>query len=1155
MATKLFAKKEVKLSTNPLLILIAVLCAIPLGLLIRKFTQFPPDSINYRIFHEVNVVLSTVGRLYLNLLEMVIYPIVLSAIISSLTGLIKSKHLGTFIRRFVYIYITFFIMFSLTGVLSGIFLNVGKGIEGENLQKIGEIIQKEKELEVSLASSMAISEDNNTLLQFLMNLFPRNLFSALVNDTKFQVVLASILLGIAIGFLEGKQRDYTVDLFTSIMAAFQEITRWALYLLPLGIFCLLSTQLTTVGTGILLAMAKFIVIFSLTALILLTLNTIIIWKRSKKKLGYVIKALMEPVLVALLSRNSFATLPIAVDTLSKKLGFFEKTSRLILPFGITIGRFGNILYFAMAAVFAQHLYGLDFTVYRIAVIIISSILAGIASAGTTGPAAVGVLAFVLMPLGIPTEVIIAIFIAIDILADPIRTLLIVHTNIATSTLIIEATPTEGDRRLDKKRIKPLITLRASVVVVIIASIALSGLTTFIVAYNGSKRSVYYIAENMMNEMSSAIADKTTNYMRSAESIIKELKYMLENDNFNLNDEAIFLQLLRELLAINDEIGSIYIGRTDGSFAMVKRMLDGSISYRIIKRSGGTVSIDWIHDNEANSTYFPDEILPIDEGYDPRSRGWYNMAVDKDELIWQDVYVFASDRIPGITCAIPVYSDTGLTGVLGVDIGVAEFSFFLGDLDLSETGEAVLLNNKDDLIAVSSDKSAATDKFDKFIRSNQTNDKLELIPAAKSDDPLINGSYLTYQKTKNILQLPVFHVDGKAYTTFYKNFSPNDYFNWSIGIVIPELILMAQVNRNNIIVLTLGSFFIFLSLLIGLRFSKSISRPLKLLSSEMEKVQAFSLNDIEEVPSVIREVNEMNHSFTNMVTGLRSFNKYVPSNLVSKLMTLGKEAVIGGEKRVLTLFFSDIRNFTTICEQFDHVHLVRELEKYLNVMSKAIIHSSGTVDKYMGDGIMAFWGAPDEVKDHALRACYTALDCQTKLREISQIAPNSLFAKFYTRIGINTGEVIVGNMGSDERLDYTVIGDPANLASRLEALNKVYGTHIIISESTYNLVKNQVAVRLLDKVAVKGKNEGIKIYELISKTDEISRTGEQFIKGADYGASLYFNKEWKKAASVYTKLLQMKSGDIPSRTMLDRCQEYLKNPPPDEWDGVYVFHNK
>ena len=1154
MGENLFTKKEIKLSTNPLLILIAILCAIPLGILIRKFAQFPPDSINYRIFYNVDILLTTMGSLYLNILKMVISPIIFTSIVTSLTGLVQSKYIGIFIRKFVLIYIAFFIVFSLTGVLSGIVFSVGKGINSDNLQRIGEIIQKEKEIEVFLTSSAEI-EKGSDFFRFLLNFFSRNIFTSLVNDMRFQVVFSSILLGVAIASLDGKQRDYTVSFFTSVMHALQEITRWVLCLLPLGVFCLLSTQLAIMETGILFAMIKFIIVFFVTALILLALNTIIIWKRSKKKLGYVINSLMNPVIVALLSGSSYVALPVAVDTLSRKLGFFEKTSRLLLPLGITIGRFGSILYFAIVAVYAQHLYDQDFTMYRIGIIIISSILAGIASTGTTGPAAVGVLAFVLIPSGIPPEIIISIFIAIDVLADPIRNLLIVHTNIAASSLVIETTSTRGDRRLGLKGIKPLITLRASVVVLIVASIVLSGLTTFIVAYKGSKRSVYYIAENMMDEMSSAIADKTTGYMHGAESIIKELKYMLVNDNFNLDDEAVFLQLLREILVINEEIGSIYLGRPDGSFTMVKRMLDGSISYRVIKRTRETVSIDWIHDNDANTVYFSDEILPIDQGYDPRSRSWYNLAIDKDELVWQDVYVFSSDHIPGITCAIPAYKDNELIGVLGVDIGVAEFSFFLGDLDLSEAGEAVLLNNKDDLIAVSSDRSTNLDRFDRFIKSNQDNDKLELIPAAKSENPLIRDSYLTYQTTKNVQQLPVFHTNGKTYATFYKNFSPNDYFNWSIGIIIPELSLMAQVNRNNIIVITLGSFFMILSLLIGLKFSKSISKPLRLLSSEMEKVQAFSLNDIEEVPSVIQEVNEMNHSFANMVTGLRSFNKYVPSNLVSKLISLGKEAVIGGEKKVLTLFFSDIRNFTTICEKFDHVHLVKELEKYLSIMSKNIIHSSGTVDKYMGDGIMAFWGAPDEVKDHALQACYTALDCQTRLREISQDAPTGLFAQFYTRIGINTGEVIVGNMGSDERLDYTVIGDPANLASRLEGLNKVYGTHIIISESTYDYVKNQVEVRLLDRVAVKGKHQGVRIYELISRKGEIDKTGEQFIQESDYGASLYFNKEWEKAASVYTKLLQMKSGDVLSRTMLTRCQEYLENPPPDEWDGVYVLHTK
>ncbi len=1152
----LLDKDSFSFLTNPIFLIISITGAVPLGLLIRKFTQVASDSSLYNVFNGINLVLFSVGGLYLSLLEMVIYPIVLSAIISSLAGVMKSKYLGQFILRFILVFMGFYFIFSIAGVISGTLFNVGGGFSNEKLQVIGEIVEKaSEELEVSLAVPIEHTRSSNFFL-FLINMFPKNIFTALVNDIKIQVVVFAIMFGIAVGMIQGKTGGYIIQLFSNTLDVFREITNWILYILPIGIFCLLANQIATAGTGMLLAMTRFILVFFSVALFLIIFNTLIIWKRSRKRFTYVCKALLDPIVVSLASRNSFATLPVAVKAMDKRLNFFEKTSSLLLPFGTAIGRFGNILYFSLAAVFVAQLYGLELVLGQFIIITISSILAGIATAGASGAATIGVLAFVLVPLRLPAEAIITVFIAIDVLVDPIRTLLIVHTNMAATSLIAEPRAAEGDRRLTAGRIKPLISLRASVVVLIIASIALSGVTTFVAAYQGSKRSVYYIAENMVQEMTNAVADKTTSYMKSAEAIAQELKYLLEEDDFNLDNEEKFLQLLREILQINDEIGSVYLGTTEGSYAMTKRMLDGSYSYRVIERSDENVAINWTHENSANAKFFKDEILPVDEGYDPRSRGWYKLALDKNELIWEDVYVFSSDRIPGVTCAIPVYKENDeLIGVLGVDIGIAEFSFFLGDLSLSKTGEAVLLNNKDEIIAVGTDKSEGMDVLEKFISRNPNIDKLELILAEESEDKVIRESYLAYQHFRGTQQLPVFTVNGEKYISFYNRFAPNDYFKWSIGIVIPEKILMAQVNRNNVIVITLASLFIVISLLFGLSFSKSISKPLYKLSQEMEKVRAFSLDDIEDVSSVIKEVNEMHHSFINMVTGLRSFNKYVPSNLVSKLIGLGKEAVIGGEKRTLTLFFSDIKDFTSISEQLDPELLVEGLEKYLSIMSRTIIKNSGTVDKYMGDGIMAFWGAPDEVKDHAVLACYTALECQAVLKDIARKNPESILANSLTRIGINTGEVIVGNMGSEERLDYTVIGDSANLASRLESLNKIYGTSIIISESTYNAVREHVEVRLLDKVAVKGKNKGIRIHELVSRRGELDRNKEKFLRAANYGIALYFNREWGKASSVFLRLLQHSRNDIPARIMLKRCQGFLKNPPPENWDGVSILHRK
>ena len=1086
---------------------------------------------------------------------MTVFPIVLSAIIASLAGLMKSKHFSQLILRFVFVFVIFYLLSSLAGILAGTVFNPGEGMSYEAQEILGQTVNKESdEIEVTLsAPTEKVLE--KSILNFLADIVPDNIFKALAEDKKIQVVLFAILLGIAVGLLQGRMGVYLTDISKGVMEAFHVIMDWLLYLLPLGIISLLATQIAGIGLEILLVMGRFILTFFSAGFILIIINTVIIWKRSNERFFYVLKALIDPIVISLVTRNSFATLPTAIDTMDKKLKFYQSTSKLIIPFGTTVGRFGNILYFSLSAVFVAQLYGLELGSKQYVMIVIGSIFAGIATAGATGPATISVLSLLLVPLGLPIQAMLTVFIAIDAIIDPMRTLLIVHTNMAATSLVAERVP-EGDRRVSGEKLRPLITLRGSIVLLISFSIILTGIITFSVAYRGSKSSAYYLAENIMQEITSAVSDKTINYMQSSERTIKEIKYLIEQDELDYTDMNAFLPFLRETLEINKEIGAIYIGTPDGNFSMTKKMRDESYSHRVIRRSGGEVTIDWRHENESNNLQFKDSVSPSDEGYDPRKRGWYKSAMEKKDLIWEDVYVFASDRIPGISCAIPVLREDGdLIGVLGIDIGVVEFSYFLGDIELSEIKKAVLLNHKDEIIAISTKKGDAADVVDQILSTDQSIGELNLVLAENSKDTLIKSSYFAYQATKGFKKLPVFNDEGHKFLTFYRKFAPNDHFKWSIGVVIPERSIMERVNRNNIIVLVVSCFFMALSLILGIRFSRSISRPLSLLSKEMEKVQRFTLDDIGEVQSFVKEVNEMNHSFHNMITGLRSFKKYVPSTLVEKLFRLGKEAVIGGEKRNLTLFFSDIRNFTSLSEKIDPEQLVDELVRYLSLLSGEIIGNSGTVDKYMGDGIMAFWGAPDEIENHAALACYSALECQKVLKSIAKTEPRSILANFFTRIGIHTGEVIVGNMGSTERLDYTVIGDTANLASRLEGLNKVYGTDIIISESTYKETRRLVTARLLDKVAVKGKNKGIHIYELVGTNKELNTAKADFVKTANGAANLYFRREWKQAHDVFAKILQVSPNDVPSRILLERCKDYLQTPPPDDWNGVHVFDKK
>lgn len=286
-----------------------------------------------------------------------------------------------------------------------------------------------------------------------------------------------------------------------------------------------------------------------------------------------------------------------------------------------------------------------------------------------------------------------------------------------------------------------------------------------------------------------------------------------------------------------------------------------------------------------------------------------------------------------------------------------------------------------------------------------------------------------------------------------------------------------------------------------------------------------------------------------------FSHYVSNAVVNELISNPEKLKLGGEKKTLTVLFSDIANFTTFAEKKQPEELVSFINQFLNEMSEIIIANDGTLDKYLGDAVMAFWGAPIEVPDHAYKACLTALQMQTRLAQLREIWTNKTESSIHIRIGINSGEVIVGNIGGEKRFDYTVLGDNVNLASRLEGANKEYGTSIMISESTYELVKDKFLVRYLDVVRVKGKTKPTAVYELISVKGD--KKAEEAIENMDFyfqGIELYKHRSFD-AAFDYFKRSYEKLKDYPSKVYMNRCEFYLSNPPDENWDGVFELKSK
>ncbi len=289
----------------------------------------------------------------------------------------------------------------------------------------------------------------------------------------------------------------------------------------------------------------------------------------------------------------------------------------------------------------------------------------------------------------------------------------------------------------------------------------------------------------------------------------------------------------------------------------------------------------------------------------------------------------------------------------------------------------------------------------------------------------------------------------------------------------------------------------------------------------------------------------------------AFGQYVSYPVIQQLIADPSYMKLGGEKKNMTAIFTDVKGFSSISEQLTAEELVELLNEYLTIMSNIIMDEKGTIDKYEGDAIIAFFNAPVPVEDHAIRACRSAL-LMKKAEERANPdwlergkSPSALF----TRIGINTGEMVVGNMGTTKKKNYTIMGNHVNLAARLEGVNKQYGTSILISENTFEMLGDQFLCRKLDKVRVVGVTKPLRLLELVEFSSEASEETRMKIDGFHQCLEFFEARDYKTAEEKLKKLLVKYPEDGPSQTFLKRSQEYLAKPPPNDWDGVWNLTSK
>ncbi len=291
----------------------------------------------------------------------------------------------------------------------------------------------------------------------------------------------------------------------------------------------------------------------------------------------------------------------------------------------------------------------------------------------------------------------------------------------------------------------------------------------------------------------------------------------------------------------------------------------------------------------------------------------------------------------------------------------------------------------------------------------------------------------------------------------------------------------------------------------------------------------------------------------------AFGQYLSPKVIEIIMNDPSKLSLGGESKIITAFFSDVAGFSTISEKLTPGQLVQLLNDYLTAMCDIAEKYDGTVDKFEGDAIIAFWGAPLDEPEHARMACYTAIEMQQYMEVLrkkwTEEGQNELITNMKMRVGLNSGKAVIGNMGSAKRMDYTMMGDTVNLAARLEGANKFYGTYNMISDATYQMAKDSIDVRELDKIQVVGKKVAVVVYELLDKKGQVTGAKadgvDQYLKAME----LYKQQKFDEAIKAFEAVFKAIPKDPPAKTYIDRCHILKENPPGPDWDGRYVLTSK
>ena len=691
--------------------------------------------------------------------------------------------------------------------------------------------------------------------------------------------------------------------------------------------------------------------------------------------------------------------------------------------------------------------------------------------------------------------------------------------------------------------KGAIRLRPSIVMLFIAMVLPVFAAAIWVGYVSNDRMARDTADKTVERARLETIAQTEALLNPIASLVRvSARLASEQPDFYRTDRALGPML--EVLGHSANISSVYIGFADGSYRMALRVPKGLRIQNTAPPDGTQFAGRWLDRHAAAKAVDRYTFLDGKKGavgtldapalYDPRVRPWFKDAVEKKDLVISNPYIYATTGLPGITVAMPFYSGGQLAGVLAIDILLDSLSQYLKTRPVSAHSTSLIVDG-DGFIVAHPDTQQALKR--------EASGGLTRVKLTELGNPL-PALALALRNEKKSNRFTFTH-GGEEHVALFSPFPKEFGKPWEVAIVAPLEDFVGEWKANNQKLLAFGLAAIVLQVLLIYALSRRIAKPLEQLEVQVHEVQQFSTRRTPLVHSPIREIASLARAVDTLQGAIGAFSAFVPRDLVRQLIGSGHELTLGGHSKFLTIMFTDLQAFSTWAESTPAQELLTRISAYFEVATRAINSTSGTVDKFIGDGVMAFWGAPAVLEDHAYQSCVAALRIQQGMKELNARWAKEGLAPLTVRIGIHSDAVLVGNIGSAERMSYTVMGDGVNLAARLEGTNKEFGTLICVSHSVYREAGERLWLRRMGMVNVKGRRGDLEVYELLGAKGadaalEASADTRLLCEMSNHAYEAFERGDWVQAEERFGQVMDRFPQDKLAHVMAMRSRQAGKD---------------